>query len=243
MGDFTVELSDFKAFRSFQKKIPKALNYASAGVLNALAFGSRTSMQQLLSHELTIRNRTLISAKLTYQRTYGTKPIASQATHAGSRSDTRFTGWAEQMGAAPRLNRQWRFAARRNRWQSKISAKFRLKDDVKFPGPNNQGITGGNTYSKAVATLNIMSRQPSGTPFVLAGHPKFSNGLYILSDGRGGGAKKPILIQKFKDPLKPKRNPWIVDSVKWYLRDHPVAKTWGLEIQRQMKMISGGKLK
>jgi len=244
MPDITMDLTDFRAFQTkFLNRIPKALPYATAGVLNALAFGSRTSMQLLLAHEMTIRNSSLLKAKLTYQRTYGTKPIASQSTSAGSKSDTRFTGWAEQMGASPRLNRSWRLAARKGKWASKIATKYRMQTGTKFPGPNNLGITGGSPYSRAVATLNIMGRKANGEAFILAGHPGFSNGLYTMTDGRGGALKKPVLLQKFNDPMKPKHHPWIIDSVKWYFRDHPVSRTWEKEIQLQLKKISGGKLK
>ena len=183
MTTFNQKSIGLKNLEKFYKKAPKQFSRASAGMINNLAFQTRTAALVNIAADMNIRADKFINSRMRVNRARAV-PISQQKAEVGSLPTSRFSGWIEQeTGKAPLRTRTFGIAARRGKQKNKASAKARLKPVNQFFSVDDFDMphaAGGDHRTQIF--LQLMSKEHANKPFVMRRkYRKMRKGLYVFS--------------------------------------------------------------
>lgn len=216
---------DLKNLEKFYRKAPRKFARASAGMLNNLAFQTRSEALIRIAADMNIRSDRFVASRMRVARARS-GPISQQKAEVGSVPTSRFSGWVEQeTGKAPQRNRVFGIAARRGKEQNTASAKARLKPSNHFFSPSDFNIKANDDDHRTAIFLQLMSREHANKPFVMRRrYRKMRKGIYVFS--KRGQLKQ---LQQF-GAMKVKRKPWMAPARKAVLTTANVRAQWARAI-------------
>jgi hypothetical protein len=224
---FKVEQSDLHRLTKFFKESPRDFRYATAGVLNSLAFQTRRNDIQVLSGNMIIRNRRFLESNLKVEKTRAVS-IDQQIAYAGSIERPGFSGWKEQQnGTTSEKQRSGTIHARSGNRAASMKAKSRMKSGNKFYKPTQ--YQGKDKRSRFQFMLRVIGSRGGGEFLLSENMPtkkgSMGKGLYELRQG------KIKRLQSTENIKQPARFQWRSRSLDM-LRDGDIAKIWNEQINR-----------
>lgn len=230
MLDFIVKTPDLKNLEKFYKKAPRQFARASAGMINNLAFETRSAALVNIASDMNIRNERFVKSRMRVNRARPV-PIARQQAEVGSLPTSRFSGWVEQETGKPaQRNRVFGIAARRGKERNTASAKARLKPGNQFFSPNDFDISANDEDHRTQIFLQLMSTKHANDPFVMRRkYRKMRKGIYVFS--KRGKLKQ---LQQFGE-MKVKRKPWMRPAAHKVNTKANVRKQWARAINHVLR--------
>lgn len=230
MAQFRIKTQGLKALEKFYRKAPKQFARASAGMLNNLAFQTRSQALIQIAADMNIRSDRFVARRMRVERARP-GPISRQQAEVGSVTTSRFSGWVEQeTGKQAQRSRVFTVAARRGKEQNKASAKARFKPANHFFTPDDFDIKFDSRDHRTQVFLQIMSRDNAGKAFVMRKrYRKMRKGIYVFSK-RG----KLRALQKFGG-MGVKRKPWMAPARKEVLTPANVRQQWARAISHVLR--------
>jgi len=231
MTTFNQKSIGLKNLEKFFKKAPKKFARASAGMINNLAFETRTAALINIASDMNIRSDRFVNSRMKVARAKPL-PISQQKAEVGSVRTSRFSGWIEQeTGKAPLRTRAFGIAARRGKQKNTASAKARLKPANQFFSPNNFDLSHAADGDHRIQIfLQLMSKEFSNKPFVMRRkYRKMRKGIYVFS--KRGQLKQ---LQSFDD-MKVKRKRWMRPAAHKINTKANIRKQWARAISHVLK--------
>lgn len=228
---FSLDTRDLLRLRKFYKNAPRQFARATAGVLNALAFGTRKSQIREIDSSMTVRNSRFVQSKVRVTKARGILPVSNQESTSGSVADLskRFTGWEEQeTGKKTKLKRTFSKAARKGSWSSPVAGFARSSGRRKVYRVKQ--FKGRTQKSRFLFMLRVLRSRGGGEFEMRSKVGKLTRGLYRV---RGQG--KLIKLQSFDNPTQPKRNKWNDRAADNYLRRVNLRRVWVAQLKRVLK--------
>jgi hypothetical protein len=247
---FQVDKKTLRSIKQIFDRMPKQANFATAGVINTIAFTAREAYIDEIDRSMTVRSEPWLRKNMRVDTTKGNIPITRQAAIAGSISTTRSTGWAEQQtGQKDKRDRAITQAARTSgSWAKKVAGKSRMKRanrprrsyQFQRKGRGKGGGYSHMTDGQATVAMLIDKRQGKFKDNIIIGRglpgrlSNFDAGLY------GKKGKKIIRLQNFDDkPKQPRTNKWMTRGNNSLQFRVDLNKVWAEQIGRQLKFIKG----
>ena len=231
MPTFNQKTIGLKNLEKFFKKAPKKFARASSGMINNLAFETRTAALINIASDMNIRSDRFVNSRVRVVRARAV-PISQQRAEVGSLPTSRFSGWIEQeTGKAPLRTRTFGIAARRGKQKNTASAKARLKPANQFFSINDFDMpNAADGDHRTQIFLQLMSKEHANKPFVIRRkYRKMRKGIYVFS--KRGRLKQ---LQSFDD-MKVKRKPWMKPARKRVVTKANVRKQWARAINHVLK--------
>ena len=231
MTTFNQKTLGLKNLEKFYKKAPKKFARASSGMINNLAFETRTAALVNIASDMNIRSDRFVNRQMKVAKARAV-PISQQKAEVGSVRTSAFTGWVEQeTGKAPKRTRTFGIAARRGKQQNTASAKARLKPANQFFSVNDFDIpNAADEDHRTQIFLQLMSKEHANTPFVMRRkYRRIRKGLYVFS--KRGKLKQ---LQDFGG-MKVKRKPWMRPAAHKINTKANVRKQWARAISHTLK--------
>ena len=221
---FDVDTQELNKLKRFAKGAPRQFSRAAAGVLNSLAFDTRTNSMKTLDSALTIRNENFLKSSLRVDMARVGTPIDSLKSEVGSIRRDRFTGWEEnETGQASPKNRVATLAARGGSWESKIAPSVRLKKPMR----SSADYPGANEETRVAAMLREIKEQMPTQPFIVRRKVKrLAPGVYKFK------RKKLLRMQTFGKPETPQKIGWMSKSRKKTIKSFDIRRAWAKQIDR-----------
>ena len=232
MIDFIVKTPDLRNLEKFYKKAPKQFARASAGMINNLAFETRSAALVNIASDMNIRSDRFVNGRMRVNRARSV-PISQQRAEVGSLPTSRFSGWVEQeTGKAPARTRTFGIAARRGKERNTVSAKARLKPANQFFSVNDFDLSNAaDEDHRTQIFLQLMGKEHANEPFVMRRrYRKMRKGLYVFS--KRGKLKQ---IQEFGKPPHTKRKPWMRPAAHKINTKANVRKQWARAINHVLR--------
>lgn len=228
MTTLSVKTPDLRNLEKFYKTAPKKFARASAGMLNNLAFQTRSAALIRIASDMAIRNPRFVASRMQVEKAKS-GPMAGQRAEVGSVAKDRFSGWDEQeTGAEPLRNRVFTLTARRGNNQNQAAPSSRLKPGNKIVGINDVKINETGRMVRRRIFIQIMSRRPN-KPFVMRQkYKKMRRGVYVFK------RKQLLQLQAF-DAMKVKRKPWMKPTRAEVLTKGNVRAAWAKAIKFVLK--------
>lgn len=222
---------DLRNLRKFYRKAPRKFSRASAGMLNNLAFQTRSAALLEIASDMTIRSDRFVASRMRVERARAGS-INTQQAEVGSVPTARFSGWLEQeTGKPPQRNRVFNIAARRGNEQNAVIGKARLKPSNQFYTANDFAIRASSEDHRTIIFLQLMSRHQPGKAFVLQRRfRKMRKGIYTFTK-RG----KIRQLQEF-GVMKVKRKPWMAPARKGVMTRANIRKQWARSIASTLRL-------
>ena len=228
MTTFTVKTPDIRNLEKFYKKAPKKFARASAGMLNNLAFQTRSAALVRIASDLAIRNPRFVASRMQVEKAKS-GPMSGQRAEAGSVTKDRFSGWTEQeTGAEPLRNRVFTLTARRGNNQNQASPSSRLKPGNNIVDINDLNIAATGRMQRRRIFIQMMSRRKN-KPFIMRRkYKKMRRGVYVFK------GKRLLQLQAF-DRMTVKRKPWMKPARASVMTRSNIRAAWAKSIKFVLK--------
>jgi hypothetical protein len=237
MNIFKVENKDMPNLLKFMKDYPSSMKYATASVLNSLAFTTKKLNEQEIKSSMTIRNLGFVGSMLKYEKTRAVN-IAAQMAKAGSVKKDNFSGWTEQeKGVKPAKKRAATIAARGGSFNKKMMPKSKFMSKNKFHKLSD--FRAKTPKESFMFMLRVLGSRGGGEFLINEPVPTkrgtLARGLYTLQKHR---IKK---LQKMDDIKPIRHNTWMQRSIA-ELPKH-TGEAWNSYIKYHNEMIAKRGLK
>ena len=229
---FQIELKDFINLKKFYKRAPREFQLTAANVLNSFAFGTRKSAIDVISKQMTVRNKRFVETSIRVKTANQNTDLNSMVSRTGSIDRPRFSGWEEQQTGKKRPStRVGTLLSRGKNKSNQIRPAARMKPGSNFPDAGD--YSGKDEQQRTTIMLNVLKRKKYKKPFVIRRKlKKFAPGLYRFFRG------KIKMLQRFdsKGSEQPEKLDWMGMARKEYFSKHPVRNTWGKAIKHVLKL-------
>lgn len=224
MFKLSVKTPDLRNLEKFYRRAPKQFARASAGMINGLAFETRSAALVQLAGDLVIRDPRFVNSRMQVEKARS-GPISGQQAVVGSVQSPRFSGWVEQETGQPATrNRVFTLTARRNREQNRVAPRARLKPGNNITTVNDVNIDASDEANRIRIFIQIMSRRRNEPFIIRKRYKRMRKGVYTFR-----GKKKLRMLQEFK-PLKVQRKPWMQPARARVVTKVNVRKLWAKSI-------------
>jgi hypothetical protein len=235
MDMFSFNPRDLKDLIAFFEKAPVRFRYATADVLNELAFGNRREALSMIKSKMIVRNRGFVESSLVVNRARGNRPISNQFSEFGSLGKKRSTGFLEQeAGEVDKRTRVGSLFARGGSESKQIAPSMRLKAGRRIIHIDDLNITNAKDDNhRTIIYLQILSRKYKGQSFLLnRKYKKLRKGVY-----RFKGDKLSMVYNM--DPKKkvPKQVKWLSGGHSVHISRTDMRNVWAAAVERQIKMM------
>lgn len=222
MNIMTIDKTALQRHAKLMRESPKQFAYAAAGVMNTMAFQTRTNDIKNLSSTMIIRDPRFLTNSLRVDKAKGNRSIALMEAHVYSVKRDRFTGWEEQeTGKQKQRKRAGTLAARGGNKSAKMKNTARFKSANKFYRPSQ--FHAKTEKSQFMAMIRVMATRGGGE-FLLdnniatkRGH--LNKGLYSFKKNR------ITRLQKLEGIGKTKHTGWRTHSIN-QLNSIDFGKVW-----------------
>lgn len=244
---FSLDQRSQMQLKKFHKKAPIAFQKVSAGVLNSMAFESRTNIQKILKAELTIRRPALLKRGLRVEVAKKSDPLRIQQSEVFSIAFEGFDGWAgAESGKVSRVTmftdkgrvgKSQKGVARR---ESKAGQDHTTMSDYKLKG---SGQTRTNLFIQSIARDKKRRRKSFYLPKGFKGSKR---GVYKLMNGKVGkfrGRKGTVVganivrVSTPKDMMQPNKIGWMGRAVRITTRPAHVKTLWVDNFDHEFRKI------
>lgn len=228
MDIFKMDRKDLDKLGKMLNESPKSFKYATAGVLNSLAFGMRKNDVEEISTSMIIRNRRFVESAIQVDKARAGR-IENQIAVVGSVKRERFSGWSEQENGTPiNKKRTPTIEARGGNKQSPVKQKLRMKPGSKYYKPSQ--FSGRTEKGQFAYMLRVLGTRGKGGDFILdkeidTKRGRLTKGMYQLRD------HKIHKIQDFKIH-QPKRNQWQSRAMRKLEQNNDMAKIWAENMEK-----------
>ena len=225
-----LDLTDWQKLKKFYKKAPKKAQFASASVLNSMAFQTRMQYIDNINNDLEVRSPGFVKSSIRVERAKGSEDMSRQLSMVGSIERANFSGWVEQeTGETTEREKLITKKARGGSFAAKISSRAKLRKGRSFPNPND--FPGVSLHQKAVVLLQVMGRGSGNKPFIMFGHNSLIPGLYEF---QGGTLTR---LQSFVGDFQPKKNPLLIPARNKVFTLNNLRFEWAKAIEFQLRKI------
>jgi len=225
-GIFDIDLKDQKELMKFFNKFPKQARYATAGVLNNFAFGSRTDTIKNFSKENIVRNKSFVSSSTRVNRAKGNTDINRQSSEMGFVSRGKSSGFVEQeLGTKTRRDKTINPSARGGSMAGKVRKRFKTGIDMNTP--NKTGLS-----NNIGGFLQYQKRQRNEAFLLTKRHKGLGKGVYIYKGS--GNSKQLIKLQNLSKRVQPKKKPVLLKSSNQYVKKINLSKLWEKQVTKQL---------
>lgn len=227
---FEFSATDEKRLMKFYRTAPRKFGYATADVLNQMAFGNRNESINILHNRLTIRNKNFVNSSMRVEKAKGYHNINTMESKFGSIKKDRSSGWIEQeTGRRSNKDRVATIMGRSGSESKQIKPSIRLKQGRRFKSA--QDFEPNGSVGRTLMMLMKLKREKYKKPFVVRRRNKYKRrGMYKFVRG-----KAKLLYAFNTKKVRPARVVWLrggsrVDNNKNNIRDR-----WGVAIEKQLQ--------
>ena len=235
---FDIDIKDLVKLLGYLDRAPRKFAAAQTMWVNRAAFGTRTNALDHINRTMIVRSAAFTKNRVRVKKAPRGSMYKNREAVVGSVKTPRHTGWAEQEGLrSDERDKTITLAARGGSKQNRVRPSMRLKKNKRHPKPTD--FKGRSRRQKANAMLQEIGATRSKKPFVVFGHRHLKSGLWRFGNG-SKGRRKLIPVQLFSQkPQKPRKNPWMRDSVKKYFRRLNRKQVWKDIIRRAGALPTG----
>ena len=236
MNIFDIDLKQQKELLRFFKKFPKQARYATAGIINNFAFGSRKQTIQNYNANYIIRNQSLLKSSTRVIKANGSQDVNQQMAVLYFQQKKNFSGFVEQeLGTSTKRQKTVSTAARGGSRSSKVRKRF--KTGQSMDTPENTGLS-----NNIGGFLQYQKRKKSKAFLLTRQYKSLGKGVYYF---KGSGKNKQLTkLQNIGKIVQPKKKPIMYPSSKQYISKINLSGLWQKEVTRQLeKLIEYRKLR
>lgn len=218
----TIDKTASQKHAKLMRESPKQFSYAAAGVMNTLAFQTRTNDIRNLSSTMTIRDPRFLNNSLRVDKAKGGRNIALLEAHVYSVKRERFSGWEEQeTGKQKDRKRAGTLASRGGNKSAKMKSTARFKSANKFYRPSQ--FHAKTEKGQFMFMLKVMATRGGGE-FLLDSKVPTKRGA--LGKGLYSFRKNKITrLQKLDGIAKTRQTHWRTHSIN-QLNSLDLNKVW-----------------
>ena len=236
--EWTVDLTEIKALRSWYKKQPNMFRKATATMLNRFAWGTRDQSVVQIAKTMTVRNSSFVSGRLRVTQAKFSTPIDDQRSYAGSVATARFSGWTEQeIGSPTARNRFGTLASRGNNILNQMRQGVRLKPGVEVVKIEDYAPRGGDSNYGGFLSM-LFRRKERKLVKIGKGFYKLPSNVKSLpgpmQNHPGMELHRELVLMQELKRKQPKRNRWLRQARAIYFGRTNLDDLWRSTLNRFM---------
>lgn len=213
-----LDISDLRALERYFKRAPNLFKKAGVKYTNKIARELKTAIEITLSRKFEIRNDRFVfgSVRVQNMRKFNGRAIA------GTIHRPRFSGFEESEEGGHKLDNAFTLNARGGQFSGISQKPARLLRGRQFYDQNTFPVhnRAKTVEKRANQILAVAHDTHYAKPFIMRGHNKISNGLFMFQSG------KLQRLRKFENRPNIDHVPWMKDAIKLAQATHNPRKTW-----------------
>jgi len=201
-----LDITDLRALERYFKRAPDLFKKAGVKYINKIARELKTAIEITLSRKFEIRNDRFIfgSVRVQNMRKFNGRAII------GTIHRPRFSGFEESEEGGQKMDNAFTLNARGGQFSNISQKPARLLRNRRFYDQNTFPVINRakSIEKRANQMLAVAHDTHYSKPFIMKGHNKISNGLFMFQNG------KLQRLRKFEQRATIDHVPWMKDSIK-----------------------------